>query len=85
MNKNIAVKPKAGCLNSVVEPIQIMKHETSIKHEGKGISHKMTPVCSCGWEGVGYTADNDYQHVNVKDQMTEHRLEHRKNCIKGEQ
>jgi len=49
-----------------------MKHETKILRKGSGITEEMKPACSCGWEGIGYEAHNDWQHTLVDDQIKEH-------------
>lgn len=40
--------------------------------KGTGILETITPVCSCGWIGIGYAAHNDYQISNVRDQEKKH-------------
>ena len=49
-----------------------MKHKIGTIKEGSGITEKITPICSCGWKGIGYEAHNDYQYTLVKDQQLEH-------------
>jgi hypothetical protein len=40
--------------------------------KGTGILETITPVCSCGWHGIGYAAHNDYQMTNVREQEIKH-------------
>jgi hypothetical protein len=49
-----------------------MKHEISRVYEGVGITQKITPVCSCGWVGIGYEAHNDWQYTLIREQETAH-------------
>jgi len=47
-------------------------HITSIKSEGSGFMEKKTPVCTCGWVGIGYEAYCNWQHTLVTDQTIAH-------------
>jgi hypothetical protein len=47
-------------------------HVLKREHSGEGITHCITPTCSCGWRGFGYEAHNDWQHTMVKDQESAH-------------
>ena len=40
--------------------------------KGAGILETITPVCSCGWRGIGYAAHNDWQMTNVREQEVKH-------------
>lgn len=48
------------------------EHALRRQYAGKGMMHKITPACSCGWVGIGYEAHNDYQHTLVREQESEH-------------
>ena len=50
----------------------IVEHKTEIETNGEGMNELMTPVCSCGWRGIGYEAHNDWQWKNVQDQINGH-------------
>jgi hypothetical protein len=39
---------------------------------GKGMDETITPICSCGWHGIGYASHNDYQMTNVREQEIKH-------------
>jgi len=50
----------------------MIKHETQISIDGVGITSGMTPICSCGWEGVRYEHSHEWQYALVKMQIIEH-------------
>jgi hypothetical protein len=60
-------------------------HNTSTISSGSGITECLTPVCSCGWKGIGYEAHNDWQHTLVKEQIAKHKAEVKLNELKGEE
>jgi len=47
-------------------------HILSREKTGSGMDEKITPICSCGWRGIGYAAHNDYQMTNVREQEQDH-------------
>lgn len=59
-------------MRTVPSPYSVDFHKIERQYEGRGITMKITPVCSCGWRGRGYEAHNDYQYSNVMEQEKRH-------------
>lgn len=47
-------------------------HEIKRKYGGSEELSWIQPYCSCGWEGKKHFAYNDYQHSNIKAEITKH-------------
>ena len=48
------------------------RHTLSRIQEGRDAQALLTPTCSCGWQGLGYSKVNPWQLMNVRDQETDH-------------
>jgi hypothetical protein len=55
-----------------------MLNKVTVESKGEGMNETMTPVCTCGWRGIGYAAYNNWQHTLVHDQINAHKEFHSK-------
>jgi hypothetical protein len=49
-----------------------MEHKITYEIKGEGFNEHHTPICSCGWRGIGYANYNSWKSTNIKAQEDKH-------------